>query len=92
MGMPDEPYYTLIVETYYESGSGLHGDVHVRCVKGQEFPPSFRVRFPKAPRYAHPVGTRFKIYAKLTDKEGSAPFLHSNHAWPFTVLKDRMDA
>jgi hypothetical protein len=37
MGMPDEPYYTLIVETYYESGSGLHGDIHVRCVEGQQF-------------------------------------------------------
>lgn len=44
MGMPDEPYYTLIVETYRETGSGLHGDIHVRCIKGQEFPPEFRVR------------------------------------------------
>jgi hypothetical protein len=53
MGMPDEPYYTLIVETYYESGSGLHGDIHVRCVEGQEFPPSFRVR---ASRRDAPLG------------------------------------
>src|SRR5258705_13418426 len=30
MGMPDEPYYTIIVETYRISGSGLHGDIHVR--------------------------------------------------------------
>jgi hypothetical protein len=42
MAMPDEPYYTLIVETYRESGSGLHGDIHVRCVRGQEFPQSLR--------------------------------------------------
>lgn len=88
MGMPDEPYYTLIVETYRERGSGLHGDIHVRCVPGQEFAPSFRVRFPKAPRYAHKIGTRFRIYAKLTDKEGGNPFLHSTHAWPYKVLKD----
>ena len=86
MAMPEEPYFTLIVETYRESGSGLHGDIHVRCVEGQEFPPTFRIRFPKAPRFAHPVGSRFQILAKLSDKEGGNNFLHSNHAWPYTVL------
>ena len=40
MGMPDEPYYTIIVETYRISGSGLHGDIHVR--------PNFRRRFTSA--------------------------------------------
>ena len=86
MAMPEEPYFTLIVETYRESGSGLHGDIHVRCVEGQEFPPTFRIRFPMAPRFAHPVGSRFQILAKLSDKEGGNNFLHSNHAWPYTVL------
>jgi hypothetical protein len=38
MGMPDEPYYTVVVETYRISGSGLHGDIHVRPVKGEQFP------------------------------------------------------
>ena len=88
MGMPDEPYYTLIVETYRESGSGLHGDIHVRCVEGQEFPRSLRVRSPKQMRRNHPVGTRFRIYAKLIDKEGGNPFLHTHHNWDYDVLKD----
>jgi hypothetical protein len=35
MGMPEEPYYTIIVETYRISGSGLHGDIHVRPVAGE---------------------------------------------------------
>lgn len=26
MGKPEEPYQEIIVETYYESGSGLHGN------------------------------------------------------------------
>jgi hypothetical protein len=43
--MPDEPYYILVVETYRESGSELHDDIHLRCIKGQEFSPDFRVRF-----------------------------------------------
>jgi hypothetical protein len=88
LGMPDEPYYTLVVETYYESGSGLHGDEHVRCVEGQPFPSSLRIRSPKEMRRRYPVGTRFQIYAKLTDKEGGSPFLHTHHNWPYVVLND----
>ncbi len=30
--MPDEPYFTIVVETYLVSGAELHGDVHVRPV------------------------------------------------------------
>jgi hypothetical protein len=88
MGMPDEPYYTLIVETYHESGSGLHGDVHVRCVKGQQFPQSLRIRSPKEMRRKYPLGTRSQIFAKLTDKDGGSRFLHTHHNWPYIVLKD----
>jgi hypothetical protein len=86
MGMPDESYYTLIVETCYESGGGLHGDIHVGCVAGQAFPQSLRVRSPKQMRRNYPVGTRFRIYAKLTDKEGDNAFLHTHHNWDYDVL------
>jgi hypothetical protein len=37
-------------------------------------------------RHAHPIGARFRIYAKLTDKEGSRPFLHTHHNWDYEVL------
>jgi hypothetical protein len=50
VGKPEEPYIRVIVETYYESGSGLHGDIHVRPVAGQQVSRSLRVRFPKALR------------------------------------------
>jgi hypothetical protein len=87
MGMPDEPYYTIIVETYRISGAGLRGDVHVRPVEGEQFPQSLHVRSPRSMRRDYPVGTRFRIYAKLTDKEGSRPFLHTHHNWPFEVVE-----
>jgi hypothetical protein len=35
-----------------------------------------------------PVGTRFRIYATLADKEGSGRFLHTHHNWPYEVLQD----
>ena len=31
-------------------------------------------------------GTRFRIRAKLTDKEGGKPFLYCRYDWPFEVL------
>jgi hypothetical protein len=69
VGKPEEPYYTIVVETYCISGSGLHGDIHVRPVAGEQFPQTLHVRAPKVMRRNYPVGTRFRIYAKLTDKE-----------------------
>lgn len=86
MGKPQEPYIRIIVETYIESGSGLHGDIHVRPIAGQQVSQDLRVRFPKALRHVHPIGTHFRVYAKLTDKEGGSNFVHTNHAWDVEVL------
>ena len=86
MGRPEEPYYTIVVETYRISGSGLHGSIHVRPAKGEQFPQTMHVRFPRAIPSAYPIGTRFRVYAKLTDKEGGNPFLHTNHARDYEVL------
>lgn len=86
MARPEEPYILMVVETYHESGSGLHDDLHVRPIKGQSVSPHLRVRFPKPLRRAHPVGTRFLVYAKISDREGGNEFIHTNHAWDVTVL------
>ena len=86
MGRPEEPYYTIVVETHRISGSGLHGSIHVRPAKGEQFPQTMHVRFPRAIRSAYPIGTRFRVYAKLTDKEGGNPFLQTNRAWNYEVL------
>jgi hypothetical protein len=34
------------------------------------------------------VGTRFRIRAKITDREGSRPFLYSYFGWYYEVLPD----
>jgi hypothetical protein len=39
-------------------------------------------------RRKYPVGTRFRIYAKLTDKEGGNPLLHTHHNWDYEVLDE----
>jgi hypothetical protein len=86
MGKPDEPYIQIIVETYRESGSGLHGDIHVRPIAARGVTRNLRVRFPKSLRRAYPIGTQFRVYAKLTDREGGGEFVHTNHAWDVEVL------
>lgn len=88
MGRPDEPYVKLEVESYRPSHtSGLHGPVHIRPVAGQDgFPPHLHVRCSKKLSRDYPVGTRFLITAKLSDREGGGEFVESYYGWPFEVL------
>jgi hypothetical protein len=89
VGKEDEAYRSVIVESYRPaSTSGLHGEVHIRPVEGQGYPTNLHVRCPKALSCNYPVGTRFRITAKLTDRKGGGEFLHSHHNWPYEVLSD----
>ena len=45
-----------------------------------------KVECSKAMRYSHPVGTKFKITAKLTDRLGGTKFLYTNHNWKYEVI------
>jgi hypothetical protein len=82
-------YSWIIVESYYESGAGLHGVIHMRPVPGQNpYKPSYRVEGAKSimrDPEIHPVGTRFKIWAKITNRQGT-PFVYTNYNWNFEVL------
>jgi len=86
---PDEPYQYVVVESYLPNRrSGLHGLVHVRPIAGQGFPPDMHVECSKklSDTTIYPLGTRFRVWAKLTDKEGSGEFLYSSWRWKFDVL------
>lgn len=84
-------YHTIIVESFYPiDKSGRHGPAHVRPAKRQIFPQSLFVECSKdlANTDLHPVGTRFRIKVKLTDREGGADFLYSSYKWPYAVVSD----
>lgn len=82
-------YEEIIVESYNESGSGLHGKIHIRPIPDQgDFLPDMRVECSKKLSKEYPVGTRFLIRAKITDREGGNPFIYSSYQWPFEVLED----
>lgn len=87
MAKHDEPYRTVVVESFVATHtSGLHGAVHVRPVDGQGLPTTLHVECSKKLSRDYPVGTRFRIQAKLTDRDGSGEFLYSYHGWPVEVL------
>jgi hypothetical protein len=84
-----EPYGHVDVESFYpNSTAGLHGPVHVRPLPGQGFPTTLHVECSRELVEQYPVGTRFRIRAKLTDRLGSGDYLYSYFGWPFTVLED----
>lgn len=88
MSKPDEPYRMVVVESFEPSvTSGLHGGRHIRPVKGQPgLPDTLHVECSKELSKNYKVGTKFKIKAKLTDREGGGEYLYSYFGWKYEVL------
>jgi len=78
-------YDIIIVESYLpNSTSGLHGSVHIRPISGQNpYMTNMHVECSKTLSKDYPVGTRFKIRAKITTREGGTPFIYSHYSWPY---------
>jgi len=81
-------YKFVIVESYVpKNKSGLHGEVHIRPIKGQGFSNDLHVECSKKLSLMYPIGTKFKIKVKLTDRNGEGKFLYSYYGWPYEVIK-----
>lgn len=92
MAKSNEPYRYVEVESYRTGPtSGLHGPVHIRPCKGQGLPTTLHVECSKKLIRDYPVGTRFRLKAKLTDREGAGEFLYSHYRWPYTVISKSDD-
>lgn len=88
MAKTDEPYVFIDVESFRPaSTSGLHGPVHIRPCESQGFSTDLRVECAKRLSDDYPVGSRFRIRAKLTDREEGGEYLYSSWRWPVEVLK-----
>jgi hypothetical protein len=80
-------YKLVIVETFRVSDtSGRHGEIHVRPAVGQPFPQSLFVECSRRMVTDYPVGTLFKIQAKLVEKDTGNKFLYSYFGWTFEVI------
>jgi hypothetical protein len=62
--------------------------VRIRPMAGQAFAPSLSVQCARRmlDPALYPVGTRFLVSAKLTDRQGGTPFLYVYHGDPVLVL------
>ena len=74
-------YREVAVESFDDGGA-----VRVRPVVGQAYHPLLRVQCARALVTDYPVGTRFLVHAKLTDRLGGPPFLYVYHGDPVVVL------
>jgi len=87
MGLPNEPYFDLVVESFLPaSTAGRRGRVHVRPVDGQGIDSSLFVECARAMTLDYPVGTRFRVRAKYSNRKGRGAFLIAPYAWGFSVL------
>lgn len=80
-------YLQVVVETYSGVKAGKTSRIHVRPIPGQLFPVTMDVECSRSMRTQYPVGTKFRIYAKETSKEGGKPFLYSHYDWPYEIVE-----
>lgn len=88
MAKPGE-YDWVEVESYVpDQKGGLHGRVHIRPLAGGKYSPDLHVECSKglSDTKRHPIGTTFRIKAKLTDREGGGEFLYSYWGWDYEVV------
>jgi hypothetical protein len=86
MAKPEERYRRVVVESFRMSLPGHQGNVHVRPIAEEGYPSDMLVECPRSMVRNFPVGTRFRIKAKLTDREGGGAYLYTSYHWRFEVL------
>lgn len=78
-------YRELVVESALDPWSGKP---RIRPVSGQAFATDMRVqcsrRLIDPERY--PIGTRFRLSVRITDRQGGEPFLYAWHGDPVIVM------
>lgn len=81
-----DEYRDYLFETYKQVGEASSSRIRVRPLAGQGLDGNMKVRCSKALRSEHPIGTIFRLKAKVTSREGGTPFLHAPHTWPYEVI------
>ena len=80
-------YRLVVVETFLDPSRPSDGPIHARPIEGQGLDTRMVVECSRAMREQHAVGTKLRIKAKITDREGSFPFLYSHFSWSYEVIE-----
>lgn len=83
-------YRQVIVESFVAL-AGRRDVVHVRPIPGQAFSTTLFVACSKRLRDTgkYPLGTKFLLLAKMTDRLGGVPFLYAYHGDEEVVVTDQ---
>lgn len=86
----NEPYRVIVFQSYELSKtSGKRGKIHFRTIahpmQDSSVELGLDVECTRSLRQ-FPVGTIFKIQAKLTDREGGGHFYYAHHTWKAHVI------
>jgi hypothetical protein len=86
--MNKKNYQEILVETFIpDKHEHTDAKVRVRPVADQGYDVNTRVECSRKIREEYPVGTKFKIRAKETMRQGGSKFLYSHHSWPVEVIE-----
>jgi len=81
-------YRKIVIETYGNTLDERSGAPPARPLPGQGLDTDLKIECSESMRRSHPIGTKFLIQAKLTDRQGTE-FLYSSYRWSWRVLTDR---
>jgi hypothetical protein len=81
-------YLYVIIETYLAIGESSKHSIRARPLLGQNIPTNMKVECSSKMRKSHPVGTKFKIKAKIKDNEELQPCLYTSYKWSYEVVSD----
>ena len=85
---PGIDYEPVVLETYYQVKSGKSSCVHARPIEGQgKFLPEMDAECSRTMRRQHPVGTKFLVWAKIIDREGTG-FVYTSWRWPEEIISE----
>ena len=79
-------YRPLLVESFDGTRPGHRYPVEVRPLPGQGFSTDLLVECPMSMRTDHPIGTVFRICAKLKDTPFDTKHLYTYKYWPYDVV------
>ena len=81
------PHYHrfVIVESYVGRGEPLH-NIYVRPLPGQDLPSTMNVECAFKMRVAHPPGTVFKVWMKISCGESGPTHLYTSWRWDYDVI------
>ena len=83
----DNPYEKVLVESFISKNtSGKHGKIHIRPVAGYKYPSTLHVECSTKLSKDYPIGTKFILTAKLTDREEGGEYLYSYFGWKYEVV------